>query len=394
MRAENRSQTMLSLCIQTKNRPEFLIRLLTYYYDLGFPGPIFIGDLSNHREHLDRVKEAVRGFSGRLDILDTEYPDASGDGCNRQLLDLVSTPYVAFVSDDDFVVPSALHRCVQFLENCPGYSSAHGLATLFQVEANAAYGAVKDAGHYRQPVFAAATASQRLTSLLSNYSVPLFSVHRAETWRAMYRNTFLIQEWRHFGAELLPCCISAIKGSAKQLDCLQMARQVRDATYDPLGGVDNSGGDGQAAINASASHLKGLAWLASKNWLPSYEIFRNLVADELAREDGISQGQAQDVVTQAFQMYLANMLSEKSGLRTCGSRERLLRTARAMPLVRWAWRNVTPFMSGDRCQMPITALLRRSSPYHTDFMPIYQAITSTSMSVANLMSMPYSMERT
>jgi len=378
--ATRKTILVISLFIPTMNRSEFLIRLLRYYKAVGFKGPIYIGD-SSHPGDVERTKEAIKSFRGELNIVYREYPGIDGVRCVQRLLELVSTPYAAFVADDDFMVPAALERCADFLDANPDYSAAHGVGALISVDSNAAYGPVKSAGYYRQPVAEEGSASQRLTSLLQDYTVTLFSVHRVQTWRAMYKDATQVADWKHLGGELLQCCLSVIMGKVKQLDGLYLMRQVYAsgcAEAATSKGMQNAGQLASINMSATAS-VDSFDWITSKAWLPSYEIFRDLVSCELSKQDGISMDEARRVVKQAFWSYLAKTLQHKweisYGPATAGVPRRFREAAKATPGVRRIWRTFGPILSGGRNNMSLQALLRPSSPDHADFMPIYQAVT-------------------
>lgn len=346
----------ITLLVPTMNRSEFVIRLLHYYNEAGFKGCICVGD-SSDAEHVERARRAIKALQGKLNIVYQEYPHFNNAECIERLLDFVPTPYAALVPDDDFLVPTALEQCVMFLERHPDYSAAHGVAAFVAVQSNEAHSRVVGGGRYRQPVIGAKSASHRLLEHLSNYSVTLFSVHRLESWREMYRDSSLLAD-RAFVQELLPCCISVILGKVKDLDCLYLIRQDHAGRY--LSPVIYD-------------------WVTSPNWLPSYEIFRDRLSEELARQDGISGDQAREVVKEAFWSYLARSLNQKwegrYGQAGADYRQRLRRAARGIPGLRRAWSGFRSFLPGDNNQMSLQALLRRSSPYHDDFMPIYRAIT-------------------
>src|SRR5437016_7110246 len=106
---------MVTLLIPTMNRSDFLIRLMHYYYELKFEGCLFIGDSSNP-EHLARTKAAVEKYRSRLNIIHQEYPGLNNAQCIHLMLNAVSTPYAAFIADDDFLVPRAIGQCERFLE--------------------------------------------------------------------------------------------------------------------------------------------------------------------------------------------------------------------------------------------------------------------------------------
>ncbi|MBC8280176.1 MAG: TIGR00180 family glycosyltransferase [Chloroflexi bacterium] len=122
----------ISLFTPTKNRPEFVARLLRYYQDIGFTGPVLIGD-SSDTDNLEQSKSLIEEMGQCLDVQHHEMPGLNGVQCVEQLIELVTTPYAAFVADDDYLVPSALYQCAEFLEENPDYSAAHGLGFLFSV---------------------------------------------------------------------------------------------------------------------------------------------------------------------------------------------------------------------------------------------------------------------
>ena len=344
---------MITLLMPTMNRSDFLIRLLGYYSDLGFQGCICIGDSSNSA-HLDRTKAAISAFQGTLNIVYREYPHLSAHLCEQQLLQFVTTPYIALAPDDDFLVPSALKRCEQFLDEHPDYIAAHGVAALISLEWSESHRHVTGAGPYKQPVIEGGSASQRLVDHLGNYSTSPFSVHRVEAWRVMGRDISLVPD-RAFGGELLRNCLSVIQGKVKELDCLYLVRQAHDRRYVLPDVYD---------------------WVTSPHWLPSYQVFRDRVAEELARQDGISMEAARDVVKHAFWSYLSRALTKKWKERYARSSQSLLPQARSIPAFRRTWREVRSFLPGERNRFSLPALLRPTSPYHEEFMPIYRAITT------------------
>jgi glycosyltransferase domain-containing protein len=361
------------------NRSEFLIRLLRYYRDLNFQGCICIGD-SSDTSHVERTKEAIKALQGKLNIIYREYPTFNQRESMEQLLDIVPTPYAASIGDDDFLVPSSLEQCVRFLDSHLDYSAAHGVGGLITLDSNGAHGRIEGASYYRQPVIEAESASLRLANHLSNYSVTAFSVHRIETYRAMYRAASLPAD-KFFGGELLPLCLSVVHGKVKEVDCLYLVRQVYNPRYPLLEGRERNASESSVPLNVSATTYPDIfGWMTSLDWLPSYEVFRDYLAEELARQDGISVDAAQEVVKQAFWSYLANGLINKWKGRYAqngsGPRSHARATARRIPALRWTWRNVRSFFPGEDNRMSLQALLRPSSPYHSDFMPVYRAVTT------------------
>jgi len=350
---------MITLLVPTMNRSDFLIRMLRYYEKVSFEGCICIGDSSNS-EHVERTKRVIATLRDKLNIIYREYPDLNGAVCLKRLLDFVSTPYAAFVADDDFLVPSALNQCAKFLEEHPDYAAAHGMGIAIGLDSEGLYGRVAQCVHYQQPVIEAESASQRLCEHLSHYSVILFSVHRIESWRAMYRDVHLLRD-NSFGAELLPCCKSVILGKSKELDCLYVVRQNHAQRY---------------------PHPSMYNWIISPEWYSSYLVFRDSLAEALTLQDNISIEKAKKVIKQAFLSYLSMYLSLKLGSWK-GLRKHWRQIAGTIPGVRRIWQLLHSLRPKQHSELSLSALLRQSSPYHADFMPVYKALTTLPTEFSN-----------
>ena len=326
------------------NRSDFLIRLLSYYADTHCKYSIFIADASNP-EHVKITKNALKQLNEKLHIMYYEYPGLSIEECTRRLIQLVSTPYVVFVADDDFLITNGLEQCVQFLENHPDYIAAHGMAVRFRLRSNGSYGKFLGCSPYKLPVIEANTASQRLIEHLQNYSVTLFCVHRIEGWRAMYPDDVHFTD-KAFGAELLPCCLSVIYGKIKQLNSFYLMRQDHSKRY-LLPDVDT--------------------WVQGSTWKQEYKIFRNRLAQELMRIEKISEADAAHIVDTAFQSYLDTFCKNY--------KTRIQNAFASIPGIRYVLRMLKYIWFNRSGDLSLPMLLRSTSPYHNDFMPAYRSIT-------------------
>ncbi|MEK6704711.1 MAG: hypothetical protein AABZ06_02900, partial [Bdellovibrionota bacterium] len=212
---------------------------------------------------------------------------------------------------------------------------------------------------YKQPIIEGESAAQRILDLLSNYEVPLFSVHRLESWREMYKDTSLLAD-RSFAGELLPCCLSVIQGKIKELDCLYLVRQDHSQRY-YLPDKDK--------------------WIRNPDWPAIYKVFRELLAGVIAEKDGISITRAQEVIEQAFDSYMVNLLGKKwrnhCGKGDSGIEQRLRRIAGMVPGLLPAWRALHSPKPEIHYEHQLAELLNPSSSYHADFMPIYRVVTRT-----------------
>ena len=351
---------MISLCVPTFNRPAFIERLLRYYAATGFRHWIFIGD-SSDGENATRTQRVVAWWEGRLQVRYEACPGLSSCAALEHLSRLITTPYCAFLGDDDFLCPATLDRCEAFLDDHPDYGAAHGRAILFQLETPGPYGAMGTIEPYPLATLHADTGAGRLVELftVSLYAV-LNSVHRTDTWRAMFRGLSDMAGVRNrnvFKDELIATCVSVIRGKIKALDGLYLMRQAHDSYHWP--------------------HVYD--WLTDPGWSPSYQAFRERLVEELWRQDGMNREQASATIRRVFWPYLAQAVtrawrSEQVAQGRQGL-SRLRAAAKRIPGLRRGWRSIRALIQRAWDPFSLPALLYPSSSYHADFMPMYRIVT-------------------
>ncbi len=278
---------MVTLFIPTRNRPEFLRRTLEYYARERFFGWLFIGDASTG-EAAERNQATVKAFAHTLRILYRSCPGLSACAANEALIPSITTPYCAYLGDDDFLSVQGLEQCVAFLEGHPEYGAAHGMCVMFQTEHNRPYGPIGNVGYYPQAVVGAETGVGRLKEFFtdSQYTL-LYSVHRAAVWQAMFRGLRALpgmQNSNVFKDELIAVGVSVIRGKVKQLNVLSLVHQVHEDSY-------------------RFPHVYD--WLTDPAWFPSYQVFHGRLVEELVRQDGASIEEARAVIRDIFWPYLA-----------------------------------------------------------------------------------------
>ena len=123
----------ISIMIPTKNRPNFILRLLEYYSKSEFKGYILIGDASDKHLFIE-TKNNILKYKNRLKIQHFYEPDLLTDETNSFLSKHVKTDFCAYVADDDIILVSSLIDCINFLIQNPEYSAVHGLAFLMSME--------------------------------------------------------------------------------------------------------------------------------------------------------------------------------------------------------------------------------------------------------------------
>lgn len=107
-------KSLVSIVIPTYKRHNFLTRALDYYKDCGLS--IFIADSTPER-FKNESKFQCNYF---------HYPNLHVFQKILEVLKKIKTPYIVFCADDDFIVPSTILKCVEFLEKNKEYSVAEG----------------------------------------------------------------------------------------------------------------------------------------------------------------------------------------------------------------------------------------------------------------------------
>jgi glycosyltransferase domain-containing protein len=357
---------MITVIIATKNRPEFLIRLLKYYAETDFQGWLYIGD-SSDKGNYDLTQKFISELCGKLRILHIRFPKLNVIQTIRALLAKVKTPYTAIVSDDDFLITSGISECVDFLDRNSDYVGAHGVGTLFSINYPGAYGNIEECRYYPQSVMEDNSGAQRLFKYLTNYSAVLFSVFRTDVFSsALVDCDHLELTWdRPFLEEILPGCICVSLGKIKQLESLYLIRQGHDSRN---------------------TMLKRYEWVTSPSWQPCYQYFCKTLANILVRQDNISFEEAFKVVNNGFKNYLRNSMSTGAKKPSPWSvyfnhLKRIAKTIPGIKKIRQQFRNITP---NTHNQLSLSGLLKKSSPHYTDFLSVHKIVTRTSTNLLSL----------
>ncbi|MBI3318500.1 MAG: TIGR00180 family glycosyltransferase [Candidatus Omnitrophica bacterium] len=353
---------MLTVLIATRHRFPYLRRLLSYYAGQNLPFGIMIGDSSAPSEQ-GKTAEMVSGFKGRLKLSYQVFPESFGNYpvCDS-LLRGVETPYAAILADDDFLTPRVLREGVGFLERHPDYSVVHGEGALIRLKGPGTYGEVDWIERYPQCSAEREKASERLERYFAKHPVS-FSIRRTRSLREDLRKAGELQlDWEF--SELLTGALALVEGKSKKLDLLALVRQVHPD---------------QASVRTSRSK-DFFDWVMDPLWHERFSRLCRCLSETLSQKEGVSQGEALEVVRRVFWLYLANGLN--SGWRARYGDPPLSRF-RGVPreisglrdLV-YGVRSVLP--SGKR-ELSLSALRKASHSYHIDFVPVYQAITSGSL---------------
>ena len=221
----------LTILIPTMNRHEFLARALEYYKSVDFKGHIIIGD-SSEGEQLQKNKDSI-AFSKQLNIIHRLYsnpPYLHSGMCIQEMNKEISTNYAVYQGDDDLFIPSGLQQCIDFLEQSPDeFVAAGGKRCCLGIVDDKPYGDISFVATqtYKQE-YVHDDFCYRWQSYIERSWSSQYCVHRTEIWKKMYKKAHIVPS-RYWGAEFLPCSLSAIFGKIRQLDCASLVYQYYTA---------------------------------------------------------------------------------------------------------------------------------------------------------------------
>jgi len=358
---------VISILIPTLNRSDFLLRALYYYSRVGFDGYICIGDSSN-AQHSERIKRAIQALKGELEIIYRYLPNPpyTNDAlCMKELVESTPTPYAVYSGDDDFLIPNGLKQCIAFLDDHTEYSAVHGVRIAVVLESSGAFGKITRAYHRPQPVLEYEKVYQRWAGWMRHGTSTQYSVHRTDTWRRMYRDAVALL-LRDLGSEVYPCSLSAILGKVKGLDCLTAVWQ------------DNPGRFFEADYYSLMIHPE---------WSRTIQAIRCDIAEAIAQKDDLAMKDAYEMVDKELFPYILvrlqshyNHVQYNAGHTKTNIKSVLNRVLSYIPGFMSLVQSHRGKVSGtiplnsplEKISLP--SLLKPSSCYYTDFMPIYQLI--------------------
>ena len=203
----------------------------------------------------------------------------------------VNTPYVLLCGDDDFIVPSGIISCIEFLESHPDYAAVQGNHVGFNAErSRIAKGPLYlgVAGLDNNSI----NTAERVKLSMNPYMHWFYSVHRTENLKFYFQDIHS-QIPNQALCEVALTLISAINGNLTILPVFYCAR------------------DSYKNINR---HVPPSVLEAKTNpeLREEYDIFLSLVIDHYCQKAGSSQVDGRRCVEQAIEAYIHNGIAKRS----------------------------------------------------------------------------------
>ena len=213
-----------TIIITTYNRYEYLIRLLKFYNEYNNQFNILILDSSS-----DKIDDELSLLIKKKNIKHIKYPPSTfvfnkiSDGSK-----FIKTPFVAICADDDFVIPSAIDKCIDFLDKNIDYSSAQGMTYkhyINQVDSEMKFIFKKSIANTfsindNDPV-------KRLSSYCKDHTISnsFYAVQRSELFHEIWiESKKYSKDWAM--SEFFPCALSLLHGKMKVLPIFYASREA------------------------------------------------------------------------------------------------------------------------------------------------------------------------
>lgn len=186
----------VNIVVPTRNRPQFLRRLLRYFHMLSTRIKIIVSDSSDdcHRHEIEAIVGEYQSQL-HLDYMTSDLPVLQKFAHAATMVD---TEYLVYCADDDFVLPSSIAACVNFLKDNKDYHAASGI--WVQVESHRAF----RCSQVRCDQIASPDPIVRFNRYASNWFSNFYAVHRTDllvkAWEAClpatdYSKARIYPEW-------------------------------------------------------------------------------------------------------------------------------------------------------------------------------------------------------
>jgi glycosyltransferase domain-containing protein len=148
-------------------------------------------------------------------------------------INTVVTPFLVMCADDDFIIPSAVLRCVDFLKKNKDYAVAQGNALSFRKTTDAHADLDFSVMYKHMLSFAVDSddAYERLKDFFRYYRTLFYGVHYTSNLRLTFQNTAAVIKNLYLN-EYLTGIIPIVAGKYKELNLFYQVREAADDSGD------------------------------------------------------------------------------------------------------------------------------------------------------------------
>lgn len=218
----------LTILIPTKDRPELILKLLSFYEYFNFKGNIFIIDSSNAHNH-NQIKKIIKNFNLNVFLFhESGYPWQ----VIKKISKKINTNYFIYTGDDDYLIIDSLKKIIITLEKNSNFVGYCGKSLIYSTRKNKFI--FKNLSEYKQKKFDHDDLILRLKELLTNYTVPHFTVYRLSEfilWIDYIPTNNKLCPLRSFSDEYLISLFFVASGKIGMINDLLMVRVGHDYAW-------------------------------------------------------------------------------------------------------------------------------------------------------------------
>jgi glycosyltransferase domain-containing protein len=167
----------ITIVVPTKNRPQYVMRLLNYYLSINFSGHVAIIDSSDKE-----IAQYIEKFISQINKKNFSYTFTLGlpTSVIKENLNLINTKYASLIGDDDYLTPGGIFRAIEFLENNLDIDACRGEG--IRIKDSRGSGIDKDGILKYRNFFnrIEKNASERVVRHFADYHTPFFHVCKSE----------------------------------------------------------------------------------------------------------------------------------------------------------------------------------------------------------------------
>ena len=221
-----------TVLLTTSGRPEELARLLNFWKEAGLRRPVIVLDSSPPGvKALNRKTCGLFQFPDPIDyreFAETVFPFEKW----HRVMPEITTSYVIFAAEDDFLIPSAISQCEDFLDQNNDYTVCHGIYLSFRRSG--------DTVRLYEDSFAtsndAATPEERLLKQFRHYGHFTYGLRRTSVWNNWPQPIQVASDSIPVEAgglqEMSDAMLCLIAGKVKTLPLLQIVRNGQPTSED------------------------------------------------------------------------------------------------------------------------------------------------------------------
>lgn len=173
----------ISIVVPTKNRFQYISKLINYYDKVNYSGTLIIVD-SSSKEILTKTEQLIKAKK-KLKINYVKFT-SNEVGAKAKICPEITTKYTIQAGDDDYYSPDGLSKIITFLDSNTDYASAsgYGYSVGYSLKENKVLGSFK----YNIETSEKDSSYKRIQEMPLNGNVADYAVFRTEIFQKIFKN--------------------------------------------------------------------------------------------------------------------------------------------------------------------------------------------------------------